>query len=128
MTVAKRSRKPSEERPPDIEIGATVRADRMRFDRRPETDIEFVGRSVEEDESGSERINLPDEVEPGKRIWTATKARAKSERESERRSDPRSGRRSGPLPVPRRRDGRNGRRRGRGRGLQASARSGMNVQ
>jgi|EndMetStandDraft_9_1072997.scaffolds.fasta_scaffold42307_3 hypothetical protein len=66
MTVAKRSRKPSEERPPDIEIGATVRADRMRFDRRPETDIEFVGRSVEEDESGSERINLPDEVEPGK--------------------------------------------------------------
>ena len=66
MTVAKRSRKPSEERPPDIEIGATVRADRMRFDRRPETDIEFVGRSVEDDESGSERINLPDEVEPGK--------------------------------------------------------------
>ena len=64
--MAKRNRKPSEERPPDIEIGATVRADRMRFDRRPETDVEFVGRSVEEEGSGSERVNLPDEVEPGK--------------------------------------------------------------
>jgi hypothetical protein len=61
-----RNRKPSEERPPDIEIGATVHADRMRFDRRPETDVEFIGRSVKEDESGSERVNLPDEVEPGK--------------------------------------------------------------
>jgi hypothetical protein len=66
VNVSKRSRKPSEERPPDIEIGATVRAARMRFDRRPETDVEFVGRSVEEEDSGSERINLPDEVEPGK--------------------------------------------------------------
>jgi hypothetical protein len=63
--VGERQRKPSETRPPDIEIGATVRADRMRFDRRPETDVEFVGRSVAEDESGSERVNLPDEVEPG---------------------------------------------------------------
>ena len=64
--MSRRSRKPSEERPPDIEIGAMVRADRMRFDRRPETDVEFVGRSVEEEDSGSERVNLPDEVEPGK--------------------------------------------------------------
>jgi hypothetical protein len=65
VTVPERRKKPSETRPPDIEIGATVRADRMRFDHRPETDVEFVGRSVAEDESGSERVNLPEEVEPG---------------------------------------------------------------
>jgi hypothetical protein len=64
--MGERRRKPSKTRPPDIEIGATVRADRIRFDRSPETDVEFVGRSVAEDESGSERVNLPDEVEPGK--------------------------------------------------------------
>jgi hypothetical protein len=64
--MGERGRKPNDDRPPDIEIGAIVRADRMRFDRRPETEVEFVGRSIEEQESGSERVNLPDEVEPKK--------------------------------------------------------------
>jgi len=58
-------RKPSDERPPDLEIGATVRADRLRFRDRPETDVEFTGQSVAETDSGSERENLPEEVEPG---------------------------------------------------------------
>ena len=64
--MSKRSGKPSEDRPPDIEIGAAVHADRMRFARRPEAEVEFIGRSVGEQDSGSERENLPDEVEPGK--------------------------------------------------------------
>ena len=61
---------------PDIEIGAAVRARRLRFRRKPEVDVEFEGRTrIQSDEriedvelesdSDSERRNLPDEVEPG---------------------------------------------------------------
>ena len=61
---------------PDIEIGAAVRARRLRFRRKPEVDVEIEGRSrIQSDEriedvelesdSQSERKNLPDEVEPG---------------------------------------------------------------
>jgi hypothetical protein len=63
---------------PDVEIGATVRADKLRFKRRPETHVEVHGeaqaaerlerevdRAEVETASGSERANLPDEVEPG---------------------------------------------------------------
>lgn len=64
--MATRRPKPSAERPPDIEIGATARADRVRFEDRPETEVEFHGDSIEENDSGSVRKNLPDEVEPGK--------------------------------------------------------------
>jgi len=64
--MSERDKKPSKTRGPDVEIGATVRADSLRFDRQPETEVEFVGRSVEEQDSGSERVNLPEEVEPGK--------------------------------------------------------------
>lgn len=56
--------KPSEERPPDLEIGATARAKRVRFEEKPETNVEFTGESIAESDSGSERENLPDEVEP----------------------------------------------------------------
>ena len=61
---------------PDIEIGAAVRARKLRFRRKPKTKVEFEGRTrvrtddriedVEiESDSGSERRNLPEEVEPG---------------------------------------------------------------
>ena len=60
-----REPKPSEERPPDVEIGATARAKRLRFEEKPETSVEFRGDSIAESDSGSERENLPDEVEPG---------------------------------------------------------------
>jgi hypothetical protein len=46
---------------PDIEIGAAVRAKRLRFNTKPETDVRVRGRGGSE----SERDNLPDEVEPG---------------------------------------------------------------
>jgi hypothetical protein len=62
--VTRRDPKPSEERPPDLEIGATARAKRLRFEEEPETSVEFRGESIAESESGSERQNLPDEVEP----------------------------------------------------------------
>jgi hypothetical protein len=56
----------------DVEIGASVKAKRLRFRERPKTDVELHG-EVREPESrgelqttsGSERRNLPDEVEPG---------------------------------------------------------------
>jgi hypothetical protein len=61
---------------PDIEIGAAVRARKLRFRSKPKTKVEFEGHTrvrsddriedVEiESESGSERHNLPEEVEPG---------------------------------------------------------------
>lgn len=61
---------------PDVEIGASFKARKLRFRSKPESNVEFRGGSrvrtderiedVElETESGSERRNLPEEVEPG---------------------------------------------------------------
>ena len=61
---------------PDIEVGATVKARRLRFRRKPDTNVEFEGRTqirsddrIEdvdlETDSQTERRNLPEEVEPG---------------------------------------------------------------
>ena len=47
----------------DVEIGAAVRADRLRFNRVPETEVSFA--SAGESGSHTERENLPEEVEPG---------------------------------------------------------------
>ena len=69
-----RGRRP--DRPPDIEIGARVSARKLRFRRKPRTKVDFEGgtrvrredriEDVElESDSGSERHNLPEEVEPG---------------------------------------------------------------
>jgi hypothetical protein len=63
--MGSRSREPKPERPPDLEIGATVRADQLRFSEQPEAEVKFTGRSIAKSESGSERENLPDEVEAG---------------------------------------------------------------
>ena len=57
---------------PDVEIGAGVKAKRLRFKRKPKTEVDFHG-EVREGEhreelqtaSGSDRENLPGEVEPG---------------------------------------------------------------
>jgi hypothetical protein len=56
----------------DVEIGASVKAKRLRFRERPTTKVELHG-EVHAPEgpgelqttSGSERQNLPDEIEPG---------------------------------------------------------------
>jgi hypothetical protein len=56
----------------DVEIGASVTAKRLRFREKPKTQVEIHGELHEpeghgelETASGSERQNLPDEVEPG---------------------------------------------------------------
>jgi hypothetical protein len=72
--VTRRDR--ASERPPDIEIGASAKARKLRFRQKPKTRVEFQGSTrvrtderVEEieleTEERSERHNLPDEVEPG---------------------------------------------------------------
>jgi len=71
----------------DVEIGAVVRAKRLRFKRVPETEVRFHGDPDRDEESGSERENLPDEVEPGMTYpdvrvrWRATaRVRTKKDR------------------------------------------------
>ncbi len=56
----------------DVEIGASVKAKRLRFREKPKTQVELHGELDEpaghgelETTSGSERQNLPEEVEPG---------------------------------------------------------------
>jgi hypothetical protein len=50
---------------PDIEIGASFSAKKLRFKSKPETDVEVHGEPDAEGVIESERENLPDEVEPG---------------------------------------------------------------
>jgi hypothetical protein len=50
---------------PDIEIWATVECRELRFTRVPETRTSFWGYPERESVSGTERGNLPDEVESG---------------------------------------------------------------
>jgi hypothetical protein len=56
----------------DVEIGASVKAKRLRFREKPKTQVQLRGELREpeghgelETASGSARQNLPDEVEPG---------------------------------------------------------------
>jgi hypothetical protein len=56
----------------DVEIGASVKAKRLRFREKPKTQVELHGELHNpegdgelETASGSERRNLPDEVKPG---------------------------------------------------------------
>ncbi|MFN2615494.1 MAG: hypothetical protein ABR581_00045 [Thermoleophilaceae bacterium] len=50
---------------PDVEIGARVKAKRLRFKSRPRTDVRTQAEPDGPTSSQSERKNLPDEVEPG---------------------------------------------------------------
>jgi len=56
----------------DVEIGASVKAKRLRFREKPKTNVELHGEvhvpegpGELQTTSGSERRNLPEEVEPG---------------------------------------------------------------
>jgi hypothetical protein len=59
------SKRPSRPRAADIELAAAVQADELRFDEQPETDVRFFGEPGHESDSGSDRTNLPEKVEPG---------------------------------------------------------------
>lgn len=50
---------------PDVEISATVKSRELRFEEVPETRTRFWGSPERESVSGTERENLPDEVESG---------------------------------------------------------------
>ena len=62
--MTKNARKDRSERP-DVEMGARVKAKRIRFKKVPETGVDFHGEPEIDSDSGSERKKLPDEVEPG---------------------------------------------------------------
>ena len=53
------------EREPDLEIAASVRADEVRFECKPEVRVSAYSNTPATAESVSERDNLPDEVQPG---------------------------------------------------------------
>ena len=53
------------EREPDVELKVSVRAEEVRFECKPEVEVEVYADSPATAESQSERENLPDEVEPG---------------------------------------------------------------
>lgn len=48
---------------PDIEFNAAVKARELRFEKVPENEVRFRGHPERESVSGTERKNLPDEVE-----------------------------------------------------------------
>ncbi len=50
---------------PDVEISAKVKSRELRFEEVPETGTSFWGHPEQESVSGTERENLPDEVESG---------------------------------------------------------------
>jgi hypothetical protein len=52
---------PKEAKRPDIEIGAAIKAKKLRIDSKPDSDSRYEGDWT----SVSDRNNLPDEVEEG---------------------------------------------------------------
>jgi hypothetical protein len=52
-------------REPDVELKVSLRADEVRFECKPEVEVEAYADSPATAESRSERENLPDELEPG---------------------------------------------------------------
>jgi hypothetical protein len=72
---------------PDVEMGARVKAKRVRFKRKPETDVRPYAGPDGETTSGSERKNLPEEVEPGvtyRDVEVRWRAAARTARAAER--------------------------------------------
>jgi hypothetical protein len=58
-------RRPDRPENPDIEFTADVKASELRFEEVPETEVRFPGHPERESAWGTDRENLPEEVEPG---------------------------------------------------------------
>ena len=58
-------RRPVRPRNPDIEFTANIKARELYFEEVPETEVTFEGHPRRESASGTDRENLPDEVERG---------------------------------------------------------------
>jgi hypothetical protein len=74
---------------PDVEIGAVVKAKRIRFNKKPQADVEVHGEPGVEGGSGSARENLPDTVEPGvtyRDVRVAWRAAARLDTKARRQS------------------------------------------
>jgi hypothetical protein len=50
-------------RRPDVELTAEVKSRELRFEKVPETEIQFPGYPEDKSVSGTERENLPEEVQ-----------------------------------------------------------------
>ena len=57
---------PSHERPPDVEIVATARADRLRFDTQPDVRVRHPASGDRESWQETVRENIESPVEPGR--------------------------------------------------------------
>lgn len=57
-------RRPNRPSNPDISFTAQVSAKSLRFDDEPDTRVEFTGSPGHESASGSDRVNLPEPVQP----------------------------------------------------------------
>jgi hypothetical protein len=53
------------DREPDVEMSFSVRAEELRFDRKPYVDVVAFADSPAAAQLQSERDNLPDKIEPG---------------------------------------------------------------
>jgi hypothetical protein len=53
------------ENEPDVEMAASVRADELRFECKPDVQVRAYADTPASAELVSERENLPDELEPG---------------------------------------------------------------
>ncbi|MDD7964387.1 hypothetical protein [Actinomycetospora lemnae] len=53
----------SDDRPPDLEFRATVRARRLRFHEEPQVRVDLTGDQDDASSSGSRRRDLPDRVQ-----------------------------------------------------------------
>jgi hypothetical protein len=65
VTVAGDSGAGASDAPPDVEMGARVKAKRLRFESKPRGRVEFEGKPNIRSQSSDRRSKLPDEVEPG---------------------------------------------------------------
>lgn len=57
-------RRPDKPKNADIEFTADVKARELRFEEVPDPEVRFSGHPERESASGTDRKNLPDEVEP----------------------------------------------------------------
>ena len=64
MTLPEK-RRPEEITRPDVELTADVKSRELRFEEVPETKVRFPGYSEDQTVSGTDRKNLPEEVEEG---------------------------------------------------------------
>lgn len=97
MSPARKKRLDKPENP-DIELTAEVKSRELRFEEVPENDVRFRGHPERESVWGTERENLPEEVEEGVtyrnssvRLRIATRVKDAALEDEEKKIERRSG-------------------------------------